>query len=386
MKALHFGAGNIGRGFIGKLLSDTGFEVIFADVNQQLLDQINQQGRYIVNIVGDETRHEWVSGICAVNSSSEELLEKIAEVDLITTAVGPNILDKISPNIARGLSERFKRGNTNPLNIIACENMIRATTHLKEQVKTYLTEQENQTLDTQVGFIDSAVDRIVPPCLSDDPLAVTVEAFSEWIVDKTQFKGPIPDIEGMELTDNLMAFIERKLFTLNTGHIATAYLGALKNYQTILEAINDDTIRQQVQATMQESGEVLILRYGFEKTTHWKYIQKIINRFANPALNDNINRVGREPIRKLSATDRLIKPLMGTIEYNTGNKHLIRVIAAAFLYSNSKDPQAVELQSMLKERGVKDTLAYYTGLDVNSVEASRIEQEYQQFSNYHLSS
>lgn len=386
MKALHFGAGNIGRGFIGKLLSDAGFEVIFADVNQQLLDQINQQGRYVVNIVGDETRSEWVSNICAVNSSSDKLQEYIANVDLITTAVGPNVLDKISLNIARGLSKRFKQGNANPLNVIACENMIRATTHLKEQVKEHLTEQEQQLLDTQIGFIDSAVDRIVPPCPSDDPLAVTVESFSEWIVDKTQFKGPIPDIKGMELTNNLMAFIERKLFTLNTGHIATAYLGALKNYQTILEAINDPLIRQQVQATMEESGEVLIRRYGFERTAHQQYIQKILNRFANPALNDNINRVGREPIRKLSATDRLIKPLMGTIEYNTDNKYLIRVITAAFLYSNSKDPQAVELQSMLKEKGLKATLAYYTGLDINSAEADQIEQEYQQFSNYHLSS
>src|SRR5690606_17257769 len=144
------------------------------------------------------------------------------------TPVGPTVLTLIASTLAQGLQRRFERGNTAPLNIIACENQVRGSTFLKGEVLKHLDARYLAELEQSVGFVDSAVDRMVPPSADQrDPLAVTVETFSEWIVDRTQFKGPPPAIAGMELTDNLMAFVERKLFTLNTGHIITAYLGAL---------------------------------------------------------------------------------------------------------------------------------------------------------------
>ncbi len=378
--AVHFGAGNIGRGFIGKLLADADIAVTFADVNEPLVDQLSHQQEYKVKVVGSECKMETVSHVTAVNSASEALIERIIKTDLVTTAVGPTVLDIIAKTIAKGLSARFAAGNTQPLNIIACENMVRGTTHLKQQVYQFLTTEEQQQADALVGFVDSAVDRIVPPlqAANDDPLEVTVESFSEWIVDEQQFKGEIPQIEGMEKTDNLMAFVERKLFTLNTGHCVTAYLGCLKGHRTIREAIEDPCIHAQVKQAMQESGEVLIRRYGFDRALHSAYIEKILSRFANPYLVDEVDRVGRQPLRKLSANDRLIKPLLGTIEYSLPNGMLLKGIAAALKYRNSSDPQAVELQQNIEKEGVRSTLARYTGLAAGSVEAQQIEALYQQ--------
>ncbi|HDZ9144827.1 TPA: mannitol-1-phosphate 5-dehydrogenase [Vibrio cholerae] len=378
--AVHFGAGNIGRGFIGKLLADADIAVTFADVNEPLVDQLSHQQEYKVKVVGSECKMETVSHVTAVNSASEALIERIIKTDLVTTAVGPTVLDIIAKTIAKGLSARFAAGNTQPLNIIACENMVRGTTHLKQQVYQFLTAEEQQQADALVGFVDSAVDRIVPPlqAANDDPLEVTVESFSEWIVDEQQFKGEIPQIEGMEKTDNLMAFVERKLFTLNTGHCVTAYLGCLKGHRTIREAIEDPSIHAQVKQAMQESGEVLIRRYGFDRALHSAYIEKILSRFANPYLVDEVDRVGRQPLRKLSANDRLIKPLLGTIEYGLPNGMLLKGIAAALKYRNSNDPQAVELQQSIEKEGVRSTLARYTGLAAGSVEAQQIEALYQQ--------
>ncbi|EGQ9984258.1 mannitol-1-phosphate 5-dehydrogenase [Vibrio cholerae] len=378
--AVHFGAGNIGRGFIGKLLADADIAVTFADVNEPLVDQLSHQQEYKVKVVGSECKMETVSHVTAVNSASEALIERIIKTDLVTTAVGPTVLDIIAKTIAKGLSARFAAGNTQPLNIIACENMVRGTTHLKQQVYQFLTTEEQQQADALVGFVDSAVDRIVPPlqAANDDPLEVTVESFSEWIVDEQQFKGEIPQIEGMEKTDNLMAFVERKLFTLNTGHCVTAYLGCLKGHRTIREAIEDPSIHAQVKQAMQESGEVLIRRYGFDRALHSAYIEKILSRFANPYLVDEVDRVGRQPLRKLSANDRLIKPLLGTIEYGLPNGMLLKGIAAALKYRNSSDPQAVELQQNIEKEGVRSTLARYTGLAAESVEAQQIEALYQQ--------
>jgi mannitol-1-phosphate 5-dehydrogenase len=377
--AIHFGAGNIGRGFIGKLLADAGFRVTFADVNQAVVEKLQQDQEYQVKVVGTACDIQTVTNVTAISSLSDELLGEIAKTDLITTAVGPTVLDIIAKTIAAGIAKRIAENNTTPLNVIACENMVRGTTHLKSVVFSHLDEALHQQAEQLVGFIDSAVDRIVPPAeASNNILDVTVESFSEWIVDQSQFKGEIPDIPGMEKTDNLMAFVERKLFTLNTGHCITAYLGCLAGHATIKESIEDPAIRAEVKQAMQESGEVLIRRYGFDRDAHAAYIEKILGRFANPFLVDEVDRVGRQPIRKLGANDRLVKPLLGTIEYSTENSTLLKGIAAALKYTNESDPQAVEVQEHLTKFGVLKTIAHLTGLDENGTEARNIEAIYQQ--------
>lgn len=378
--AVHFGAGNIGRGFIGKLLADAHIQVTFADVNEPLVDQLSHQQQYKVKIVGHDCQIDTVTKVTAVNSASHELIERMVNTDLVTTAVGPAVLDMIAKTIAKGIEARFAAGNQQPLNIIACENMVRGTSHLKTEVFKYLSSDLQAKAEQYIGFVDSAVDRIVPPAeaANDDPLDVTVESFSEWIVDEQQFKGEVPCIKGMETTQNLMAFIERKLFTLNTGHCITAYLGCLKGHHTIRQAIEDPEIRAEVKQAMQESGEVLIQRYGFDRTMHHAYIEKILSRFANPYLVDEVDRVGRQPLRKLGPNDRLIKPLLGTIEYGTDNTTLLKGIAAALKYTNLNDPQSIELQASLKERGISKTLAHYSGLKENSVEVQKIEAIYHQ--------
>ena len=368
MKALHFGAGNIGRGFIGKLLADAGIELVFADVNQTVLDALNSRGSYDVHVVGEQARVEPVSNVSAVNSSSQEAIDLFASVDLVTTAVGPNILARIAPAVAKGLVKRHQLGNQQPLNIIACENMVRGTSQFKQHVYDALPEEEKAWVDEHVGFADSAVDRIVPPAAagSTDPLEVTVETFSEWIVDKTQFVGEPPQIAGMELTDNLMAFVERKLFTLNTGHAITAYLGKQAGHATIRDAILDPAIRAVVKGAMEESGAVLIKRYGFDAEKHAAYINKILSRFENPYLQDDVERVGRQPLRKLSAGDRLIKPLLGTLEYNLPHANLITGIAAALHYRSESDPQAAELVDLLANLGPRGALSQISGLPADS--------------------
>ncbi|AAU37017.1 MULTISPECIES: mannitol-1-phosphate 5-dehydrogenase [Basfia] len=380
MKALHFGAGNIGRGFIGKLLADSGMQVIFADVNDSVIDLLKSRRSYGVKIVGDSINTvERVTQVTGVNSKDETaIITLFNEVDLVTTAVGPNVLKIVASTFAKALEARIAGGNTKPLNIIACENMVRGTSFLKEQVFTHLNPDYKDKVEQLIGFVDSAVDRIVPPVKPDaeDPLLVTVEEFSEWIVDQTQFKGAIPDIKGMELTDNLMAFVERKLFTLNTGHAVTSYYGKFKGYKFVKESIEDESVKAFVKSVMQESGAVLIKRYGFDPQAHAAYIEKILKRFANPYLVDDVDRVGREPLRKLSYNDRLIKPLRGTIEYGLPNDNLIRAIATALSYRNENDPQALELAKSLAEAGVTQTIKKYTELQDENVIA-RIAKAYE---------
>lgn len=358
MRAIHFGAGNIGRGFIGKILADAGWQVTFADVNEELVSQLAERRQYRVRVVGETAHSDEVSGVDALSSLDEALIERIAGAELVTTAVGMSVLPRIAPTLARAIERRLRGGGDTPLNVIACENAVRATSQLKRAVFAELPEELIARADAEIGFADSAVDRIVPPAKAgaDDPLSVTVEAFSEWIVDCNQLRGWQHDIDGMMLTDDLMAFMERKLFTLNTGHAITAYLGFQRGLTTIGAAIADLGIREAVRGAMSESGAVLIRRYGFASVAHEAYIDKILERFANPWLNDEVTRVGREPLRKLGHDERLIRPLRGTLEYALPHRHLMQGVAAALAYRDDTDPQAVEMHGTIAERGVEAAL------------------------------
>lgn len=384
MQALHFGAGNIGRGFIGKLLSDAGVHVTFADVNEQVINEIAKRHQYPVNVVGEQSTTEIVHNVDAINSTSNEVSDYIAKVDLVTTAVGPQILARIAENMAKGLIARHQQANTAPLNIIACENMVRGTSQFKQEIFKYIPHGLHQWMNNHIGFVDSAVDRIVPPATSKtgDILEVTVETFSEWIVDKNQFIGDIPQIKGMEPVDNLMAFVERKLFTLNTGHAITAYLGFYNDIATIRDAILVDSIRSVVQGAMQESGQVLIKRYNFDPAKHQAYIEKILTRFENPYLHDDTARVGRQPIRKLGSGDRLVKPLLGTFEYELKNSNLLIGIAAALNYRNDDDDQATDLTQQISNKGVVQTFCDISGIESNNPIVSQIEQLYTAMQNH----
>ena len=356
-KAIQFGAGNIGRGFIGSLLYKAGYHVVFADVNTEIIDKINKDKEYTIHVMDTVCSEEKVNDISGVISINNEIYKEIVEAEIITTAVGPVVLPRIAPTIAKGIALRKENGVKNYLNIIACENAIKASSQLEEEVKKYLTKDEVDYLEEFVGFPNCSVDRIVPPVKSENILDVVVENYYEWNVEEKAFKGEIPKIEGMNLVDNLMAYIERKLFTLNTGHAITAYFGYLKGYETIEESIKDEVIYDFVKKAMIESGKGLIAKYNFDEEAHYKYINKIIDRFKNPYLKDDVARVGREPLRKLNENDRLIKPLITARGFNINTDNLLLGVGAALHYDNKEDAQSVQLQSLINEKGIKESLA-----------------------------
>jgi len=366
-KVIQLGAGNIGRGFIGYLLHKSGYHVIFADVVEKVVTQINEDKKYTIFVMDTECMEDEVSNISAIYSNKDEFIDAMGEVSLLTTAVGPNVLKIVAPTIAKGIEARFKSGNKEYLNIIACENAVNASSGLKENVYENLSEDAKAYANEFVGFPNSSVDRIVPPAKCDNPIDVVVEKYYEWNVERDGFKGEIPNIEGMNLTDNLMAYVERKLFTLNTGHAISAYLGNLKGYKTVDESINDEEIYNVVKAAMIESGNGLIKKYNFDEEMHLKYIDKIILRFKNVHLNDDVERVGREPLRKLSPSDRLIKPLETALSYGLNVDNLITGIAAALRFCSDADAQSLKLNKDIEEKGVTEIITTITQITDKSI-------------------
>jgi mannitol-1-phosphate 5-dehydrogenase len=380
MLAIHFGAGNIGRGFIGNLLYHSGYETCFVDVNREIVDLLNEKKEYRV-VLAEPTQAEVViKNVRAINSAlnPEQVIDAIAEADLVTTAIGPNILPFIANLLADGLRKRMERTDK-PLNIIACENMIGGTSFLKEKIYEKLTADEIAQFEGRFGFPDSAVDRIVPNQVNEDKLMVKVEPFYEWVVEEPKIIGEKPPVKGITYVKELVPFIERKLFTVNTGHALAAYFGYHYGMETINSAMANKQISELVEGALKESGAFLVKKYGFNGEEHNKYIQKIIGRFSNEYIIDEVTRVGRSPIRKLGPNDRLVSPARQFVEvFGTEPTFLLKGIAAALSYDVQSDEDAVQVQTTIREQGIEAAIMKYTELDSTSILFKGIVEQYQQ--------
>ncbi|HBT48625.1 MAG TPA: mannitol-1-phosphate 5-dehydrogenase [Caldanaerobacter subterraneus] len=377
LKALHFGAGNIGRGFIGYLLNKSGYEVTFVDISKEIVDNINKYKKYNVIILKEPVEKEEVKEVKALHLEEEDkVLDAFLEADMVTTSVGVSNLSSIGGRLKKYLKAR-KEKNEKPLDIMACENALFATDVLRERVVKEEDDDFITYLNLKVGFPNTAVDRIVPAVKIDKelPVDVAVEEFFEWDIEKNKIKGNL-QIEGVELVDDLKPYIERKLFLLNGAHATTAYLGYLRGYTYIHQAIKDDNIRAIVKGMQEEISTALSKKYDVDKESLMAYAEKVIKRFENPYLQDEVTRVGREPLRKLSSSDRLIAPLKLCSEVGITPNFILCGIAAGLLFDYKEDAQAVKMREYVEQFGIKKAVNVITGLEEESDLVEEIEKRY----------
>lgn len=362
-QTIHFGAGNIGRGFIGALFSESGYHVTFVDVAEQVINKLNEEKSYRVKMAQPQEESITIENVSGINNMTHEndVIEAIQQATYLTTAIGPNILPRIAPLIARGLAKRVTATN-DKLYVIACENQIGATDILKQHIMDNLDEDTKNKLEGKVYFFNSAVDRIVP-IQDQSSLDVLVEPYYEWVVETTE---DIPPVTGMKMVEDLAPFIERKLFTVNTGHAVIAYLGYLAGKSTIDETLADEKIVEQVRDTLKETGAYLVKEYGLDEEEHLTYINKNIERFKNAYLNDGVTRVGRAPIRKLGPEDRLIRPATQAQKAGLPYTNLAKAIAAALLFDYPEDEEALQIQEMIHKNGPAAVLKTISGLPEDS--------------------
>ena len=376
-RAVMIGAGQIGRGFIGMLLEQAGYHVVFADLNMEVIDDINTRHEYTVHLVDTQCVNTRVSNISAMSSLDPRLIGEYEQCQLVCTAVGLTSLPKIAGPIARGIAARRAAGSTEYMNVIACENAVRGSSQLKALVEQQLSPEDLAYARQYVGFPDCAVDRIIPPAHGIEAAEVVVEKYHEWDVEKKDFRGPLPEIAGMELVDDLTAYLERKLFTLNGANVVTGAIAYLKGYRTVNEALKDEEIYSLVLGLMEECSAMLEKRHGFSPKSMADYRASLMQRFMNPYIIDEAVRVVREPIRKLSATDRLVAHMNYAHSYGIATPHYYRGIASVLLYDNPEDEQSIQMQALIRSLGLRPALEQISGVPAESAVAVSIEQEYE---------
>ena len=327
MKNLHFGAGNIGRGFIGELLNKSGYHITFVDINKDVVNGLKCRDTYTIKILDENIEEIELNNFDALNiaEEKEELYKAIGEVELITTSIGPNVLPIIAKDIAEGLKLKVANNNTKLLDIIACENMIEGSDFLKQEIYKQLTAEEQKFVEVCVGFPNSAVDRIVPAQKHEDVLLVEVEKFCEWVIEEDKIKvEKNKNIENVHYVKDLNPFIERKLFTVNTGHAALSYIANYLGIELVSDGAKHTEVRKDFIAVLEETSALLEKKWGFSTEEMTAYRNKTIKRFENPRIVDNVSRICRTPIRKLGYNERFIKPIRETEELGLSNSALLK--------------------------------------------------------------
>jgi len=388
--AIQFGAGNIGRGFMGQLFWEANYKTTFIEENKEIVKHINTRKKYPLKLLNAYTRKEIDLIIDNIESIEADNIEGISNVvsraDIIGTAVGIKAIKIIAPYIAAGIKIRMKK-NPKPIDIYLCENTLKAYKILKNAVLNELESRVKSWAERNVGFVGMVVARMIPPP-SDrfgvkDPLFVVADSYHKLPFDGKNMKGDMPNIKGMEPANNFKAEFERKLFTHNLAHATLGYLGYLKNYTYVHEPFDDKFIVKILTGALDETSGALNRKYPVDIDAEGQSkIRKDVNiRFSNPMIMDTAHRVAKDPIRKLGPDDRLIGSAKLCMKNDIFPKNIAYICGAAFNYDYQKDEIAQKLQGMIADKGIEKVIEEVSEVDSISDFGKKIIEGYYDIKN-----
>jgi mannitol-1-phosphate 5-dehydrogenase len=329
--------------------------------------KLNAQKSYrVIEVGADGTSESTITNYRAINSRTHEadLVHEIATADLVTCSVGPHILKHIAPVIAKGIDARST--DLTPVAVIACENAIGATDTLAEFIKAPENTNPDRLADydQRARFANSAIDRIVPAQDPNAGLDVRLEKFYEWVVESTPFADHAPpDVKGINWVSNLQPFIERKLYTVNTGHATAAYHGYVRRKSTVYDALQDRDIQDEVKRALSNTADLITQKHGIPAEEQQAYVEKIVRRIGNPHLEDAVERVGRAPLRKLSRKERFIGPAAELAEHGKDCSALLDAAEMAFRFQNVEgDDESFKLAEIMEKHEPEEVVKQVCGL------------------------
>jgi mannitol-1-phosphate 5-dehydrogenase len=342
-KILIFGAGKIGRSFIGQLFGKAGYETVFVDIDKNIIDLLNARRSYRIIIKGATEEYYHIEHVRAIHFLDRpKVIEEILTSDLIALSVGQQGMLAVIALLAEGIKKRQETIPGRPVDIIIAENIINGDKYLKEHLLPFLGE--NFPVDSYIGLIETSIGKMVPLMtaedMAEDPLQIFAEPYNTLILAGRSFKNPVPDIPGLAPKDNMKAWVDRKLFIHNLGHAACAYFGYLKHPDRhfMYEVLADSEIHRQTYQVMHESAQILLRKYPAEFTAAQMedHINDLLERFQNRALKDTVFRVGCDLKRKLGPEDRLVYPLREAHKAGLPAEKILYALICGF-YFRAKD-------------------------------------------------
>ena len=339
-----FGAGKIGRSFIGQVFSCSGYEVVFIDINEELIERLNRANGYKVIVKsekGDQIINvENVRGVHL--SDTTNVLKELSGASIAALSVGQHGLPSVFPILAEALVLRRKLYKEWPLDVIIAENMRFADEYIRQELSKLLPS--DYPIDDLIGLVEASIGKMVPLMsrkdYEEDPLQVFAEPYNTLIVSKIGFRNSIPAVKNLAPKENIKAWVDCKLFIHNLGHAAAAYIGykAMPEATYIWEVLKNPKVYKETREAMLQSAYILQHLYPgvFEPGFLIGHIDDLLSRFMNEALGDTIFRVGCDLYRKLGPDDRLAGPIHAALKSGLPHNKILRVIIAA-IYFKAKD-------------------------------------------------
>ncbi len=333
-KMVIFGAGKIGRSFIGQLFGCSGYHVIFVDVDAHVIDLLNEQKQYRVVIKGDKEEELIVPNVQAISSfDTEKVSQAVATAGIMAVSVGKNALTKVAPVIAEGLKIRYKNNSEAPIDIILAENMRSAAAFVKEHLEKHLPA--DYPINKLVGLVETSIGKMVPIItaadLEKDPLVVFAEPYNTLILDGKAFKTSIPDVKGLAPKNNIKAWVDRKAFIHNLGHASASYFGYYLHPEAtyLYEILADKRVLDFAREVMMQSAGTLLAAYpeDYTFTDLEAHIDDLLYRFRNKALKDTIYRVGQDLTRKLGSDDRFMGAIHLAVQYGKPYDKIVKAMS-----------------------------------------------------------
>jgi mannitol-1-phosphate 5-dehydrogenase len=340
-----FGFGAIQAGlFLYEAFRSEAFRrLVVAEVLPDVVSAVSRaEGYYTVNIAhSDQVEHASVGSIEIQDPALEldrgRLIHAIAQAEEIGTAIpsvvyyaseGPGSLHRI---LAEGLREKAARGRP-PAVVYTAENHNQAAEILETNVLEEIPEDEREAVRSRVRFLNTVIGKMSgvitdPKEIETQRLntitpgqgrAFLVEAFNRILISKIAFEEAEEEtpfrrgIAVFEEKGELIPFEEAKLYGHNATHALAAYLGAIRGVERIADLRRIPGVLSFLRsAFVEESGEALIRKHAgvdplFTREGYTHYADDLLERMTNPYLRDTVERVGRDPQRKLGWDDRLI--------------------------------------------------------------------------------
>lgn len=366
MKALCFGAGNIGRGFLGQLLWEGGFETCFVDVDEALVAVLDRRGEYPLRLVDGvgPARNLTIGGVRGIAAAdSEDVVEAFEAADVVLTSVGVGALPKLAPVLARAIDARRATGR--PIDILLCENQWKASDLVRRLLAPEIPEVSRDYFEGRLGLVEVVVGRMVPrpgpAALAEDPLLVIAEPYHSLPCAKSMFRAAIPPIAGLDAEEDFEAYVARKLYLQVAGHAAFAYLG-YPRHPFLWQCVEDRRVRGMVEPALDEAERAIAAKFHFTLDELRAFTAEMVERYRNQTLGDTVERVAQDPMRKVRPEDRLVGAANLCLECGIRPVGIARVIAAALRYDNPRDPSAVAMQAKIKELGLTEFLWQHCGV------------------------
>ncbi|MDO4260000.1 MAG: mannitol-1-phosphate 5-dehydrogenase [Actinomycetaceae bacterium] len=308
-----WGAGSVGRGFIGDLFSAAGWQIVFVDMDARLIDAIQRDGGYPHETVDtDCTNRRDIRGATAIFATDQEAIhDYIARASLVTTSVGSRALPAVAQSLAAALRYRWDQGG-GAIDVFLCENLHGAEAYMRALIEDAIGEEHIERSRRDLGLIETVISRMIPPIIGEEaerePTLIRVEPYRILPYAALSLKASEPAVDGLiPVRDvDFSLYTDRKLFVHNLGHCVCAYLGDLLGTRYIWEAIAIPEVRHITQATMTESLAALSGSFGVTPLPLLEHSDDLLARFTNRALGDTNERVGRDPERKMAREDRFL--------------------------------------------------------------------------------